>query len=311
MPVDGNGVYDFPTNSVNPAIPDTLLEPADFNAMMADLKVYLNTLIANSGGIIPLMLSGVLRGQLVITESSVRLVSNNPGGNSAIELDALAADTFAAVAKLFANTTAQATRLELYRGDNGVTVDVVLASGLTSTSYIKGKLAIGKDTATYTVDIAGTGGMRIPGGTTLERPAGAEAVFRYNKTLKLFEGHDDASWFVFPRAQVYSTASWSNTQSGQACNGVGYSLYDPNTGVYQMWGWGVGGASPLTIPFPVTFTSQTTISVVATGFADSDTNIGRFASLAGVPDADKFSVYLERSDGTHPTGTVRWQAMGR
>lgn len=311
MPVDEDGVYDFPTpNSYNPAVPDTLISPEDWNALAADLKVYLNTLIANSGGIIPLLLSGVLRGQIVVTESSVRIVSNNPGGISAIELDALALDTFSAIAKLFANTTAESTRLEIYRGDNGVTVDVVLASGLTSTSYIKGKLAIGKDTATYTVDIAGTGGIRIPGGTTLERPAGADGVIRYNSTNKLYEGYGDSAWMNFAKPQVYSAASWSNTQSGQECTGEGFSLYDPNTGVYQMWGYGTGAISPLAVPFPASFTTQSTISVVAMCFVDGS-NIGKWANLNGIPTTSGFSVVLENAAGSHPTGSVRWQAMGR
>ncbi len=43
-------------------------------------------------------------------------------------------------------------------------------------------------------DVSGTDAIRIPAGTTEERPTGATGQIRYNSTLTRFEGHNGSDW---------------------------------------------------------------------------------------------------------------------
>ena len=44
------------------------------------------------------------------------------------------------------------------------------------------------------LNVTGTSHIKIPAGTTADRPTGGEGMLRYNQTLTSFEGHDGTIW---------------------------------------------------------------------------------------------------------------------
>lgn len=69
-------------------------------------------------------------------------------------------------------------------------------SGDTVRSFIRGKLGIGPDRSvvSYRLDVGGTDGIRVPVGTTLQRPTGAAGVLRFNEDIEVLEFHDGSDW---------------------------------------------------------------------------------------------------------------------
>jgi hypothetical protein len=55
---------------------------------------------------------------------------------------------------------------------------------------------VGVKTASPAVsfDVTGTDAIKIPSGTTAERPTGATGHIRYNSTLTRFEGYNGSAW---------------------------------------------------------------------------------------------------------------------
>lgn len=49
------------------------------------------------------------------------------------------------------------------------------------------------DVTTY-IDLAGTAAVKVPVGTTGERPTGITGHLRYNTTTAAFEGYNGTSW---------------------------------------------------------------------------------------------------------------------
>lgn len=56
-----------------------------------------------------------------------------------------------------------------------------------------GRLGVG-GTASYSLDVQDTDGIRVPVGTTAQRPTGAAGVIRYNSTDGSFEGYNGSQW---------------------------------------------------------------------------------------------------------------------
>jgi hypothetical protein len=57
---------------------------------------------------------------------------------------------------------------------------------------IQGTTIINDETA-Y-IDLAGTGGIKVPGGTTAQRPTAVVGQMRFNSELATFEGYNGAVW---------------------------------------------------------------------------------------------------------------------
>ena len=58
-----------------------------------------------------------------------------------------------------------------------------------------GRFAVSSGPPSYSIDTNGhTDGMRIPVGTTAQRPTGANGVIRYNSTDGTYEGYNGSSW---------------------------------------------------------------------------------------------------------------------
>jgi hypothetical protein len=60
-----------------------------------------------------------------------------------------------------------------------------------------GNVGIGTSITPVRLTISATDAIRIPSGTTGERPTGAVAYFRFNSSNTLFEGHDGTNWVDF------------------------------------------------------------------------------------------------------------------
>lgn len=59
-------------------------------------------------------------------------------------------------------------------------------------------LGIGTNTPAATLDVAGTGAMKAPVGTTAQRPGTpAQGMIRYNTTTSKFEGYTGSAWVDF------------------------------------------------------------------------------------------------------------------
>lgn len=55
-------------------------------------------------------------------------------------------------------------------------------------------VGIGTNAPSYKLDINATTGIRIPAGTTAQRPTGAQGVLRFNDDLDVLEYHDGTDW---------------------------------------------------------------------------------------------------------------------
>jgi hypothetical protein len=57
-----------------------------------------------------------------------------------------------------------------------------------------GNLGVGTETPSVKLDISSTDAIKIPAGTTAERPTGANGMLRYNSDDAQFEGYADGAW---------------------------------------------------------------------------------------------------------------------
>ena len=64
-----------------------------------------------------------------------------------------------------------------------------------------GLIGVGTTSPAYILDITGTGGARIPVGTTAQRPTGADGVIRRNSSLGTYEGYGSSAWNSFLTTQ--------------------------------------------------------------------------------------------------------------
>ena len=55
--------------------------------------------------------------------------------------------------------------------------------------------------ATGNVKITGTGSLKLPSGTTAQRPTAEAGLIRYNTDLNTFEGYDNSNWIVLNGVQ--------------------------------------------------------------------------------------------------------------
>ena len=59
---------------------------------------------------------------------------------------------------------------------------------------LDGKVGVGTTGPTVKLTVIGTDAIKIPAGTSTERPVGEEALLRFNTTTKKYEGHDGSQW---------------------------------------------------------------------------------------------------------------------
>jgi hypothetical protein len=86
------------------------------------------------------------------------------------------------------------------------------------------KIGINKVTPNVSLDINGTDSVQMPSGTTDERPAGVNGMFRYNTSDNQFEGYTDGAWGAIAGSGGSSGEIVKQTFS--ATGGASFSLSD-------------------------------------------------------------------------------------
>ena len=85
----------------------------------------------------------------------------------------------------------------------------------------------GTVTSAGDISLSGTGKLKLPVGTTAERPTAATGDMRFNSSLTQFEGYDGSSWTQFgagaPVGAVFCTAAASVPTGFLECNGAAVS----------------------------------------------------------------------------------------
>lgn len=83
-----------------------------------------------------------------------------------------------------------------------------------------GVVGIGTTAPLYSLDVSTTDGIRLPLGTTAQRPTGADGVIRYNSTISAFEGYSGSAWV---RMRAYS---YTPSATGDSAGNTGDITYD-------------------------------------------------------------------------------------
>jgi hypothetical protein len=107
-----------------------------------------------------------------------------------------------------------------------------------------GRVGINSPTPLITLDANGTDAIRVPRGTTAQRPAGADGYIRVNTTLQRFEGYINGIWGLLGGGAVGGGTDQIFYENGQTVN----SNYTITTGKNAMT------AGPITIADGVTVT---------------------------------------------------------
>ena len=82
----------------------------------------------------------------------------------------------------------------VYAGDLMGSTGVVNIGGGQIYKTTDGRVGLGTITPSVKFTVVGTDAIKIPAGTSSDRPVGEQALLRFNTTTKKYEGHDGSSW---------------------------------------------------------------------------------------------------------------------
>jgi microcystin-dependent protein len=138
--------------------------------------------------------------------------------------------------------------LNIYDGTNFITLGKVdtaeMGHATTASPSFTGTVTSAGD-----IVLSGTGKIKVPTGTTAQRPSGVTGDFRFNTTLTQFEGYDGSSWAKVggvPAGTVIAYASSTVPSGFLECNGSNISrstyaqLY---SAIGNAWGSGDGSST--------------------------------------------------------------------
>lgn len=101
------------------------------------------------------------------------------------------------------DTTLNAAKVQIQGdGSSSSTYSVIVTNSTATTSTAAlavrddGRVAVGTNSPGYTFDVIGTDAIRIPVGTTAQRPTGARGVLRFNSSADILEYFDGTDWQV-------------------------------------------------------------------------------------------------------------------
>lgn len=101
----------------------------------------------------------------------------------------------------------------------------------TADNYFAGKVGIGDSTPSVSLDISATDAIRIPVGTTGQRPTGVNGYLRFNSTTTEFEGYNGTAWASVGGSAISndtSTASNLFPLFASATTGTASSVFTSN-----------------------------------------------------------------------------------
>ena len=138
--------------------------------------------------------------------------------------------------------------LNIYDGTNFINLGKVdtaeMGHATTASPSFTGTITSAGD-----IVLSGTGKIKLPTGTTAQRPSGVTGDFRFNTTLTQFEGYDGSSWAKVggvPAGTVITYASSTVPTGFLECNGANVSrstyaqLY---SAIGSTWGSGDGSST--------------------------------------------------------------------
>ena len=108
------------------------------------------------------------------------------------------------------------------------------ASNVTSAAFFKnnGKTGFGENSPLVTLHVGGTDAIRVPSGTTAQRPSGAVGYIRYNSDIGSYEGHNGSEWAgIGGAAEVETSVSSTATTT---CESFAKATYRSATIVAQI-----------------------------------------------------------------------------
>ena len=155
--------------------------------------------------------------------------------------------------KIWADTSANLLKIRNSANNGWLTVgDLTDANNLglatKASPTFSGTVTSGGD-----IVLSGTGKIKVPVGTTAQRPSGVTGDFRFNTTLTQFEGYDGSSWAIVggvPAGTVLAYASSTVPTGFLECNGANISR-STYAQLYSALGttWGSGdGSSTFGLP---------------------------------------------------------------
>ena len=151
--------------------------------------------------------------------------------------------------KIWADTSANLLKIRNSANNGWLTIgDLTDATNLGLATKASPSFT-GTVTSAGDIVLSGTGKIKLPTGTTAQRPSGVTGDFRFNTTLTQFEGYDGSSWAKVggvPAGTVITYASSTVPSGFLECNGTNVSrstyaqLY---SAIGSTWGSGDGSST--------------------------------------------------------------------
>ena len=181
--------------------------------------------------------------------------------SSTFTLGGTAITATAAELNILDGVTATAAELNLLDGVTATTTELNYVDGVTSAiqTQLDAKAPTASPTFTGLVTVNGTDAVKVPAGTTGQRPTAAQGQIRFNTTTSGFEGYNGTAWSSLGAQFSYTRTNFTATSS-QTTFSVSYDV-----GYVDVFMNGV----KLIVGTDVTATNGTSI-VLASGAASGD-----------------------------------------
>jgi hypothetical protein len=177
MSYNGSGTFQINTSG-QPVVTGTVISSTAFNSLTSDLATGLSTAITKDGQTtttVQIPFAQGLRSTLVTDSSSISTGSAIVDGGLGVA-KALYVGTTANIAGATTLSGGTANGVAYLNGSKAVTTGTALAFDGTNLSVVT------------------TGAVKVPSGTTGERPTATTGMFRFNTTGSQFEGYNGSAW---------------------------------------------------------------------------------------------------------------------
>lgn len=235
-----------------------------------------------------------------------------------------------AAARLIGRTTAGPGAAEEISVGSGLSLSggvLSLASSVSITALAaSGVITGGSLSISGAAEFTGTGALKLPVGTTAQRPTPAAGQIRFNSTTTVFEGHDGAAWGPIGgtiSTQPEAEAGTDNTKlmtplrtkqsiaAGEVNLIGGYTATEDNDGTFSSGTYTptpVGGntktitnSGAFTIAAPTASGSYTLIVHIINSATAGAITLSGFAKSRGdaftITNGHKFNLYITRMNG--------------
>lgn len=177
MSYNGSGTFQINTSG-QPVVTGTVISSTAFNSLTSDLATGLSTAITKDGQTtttVQIPFAQGLRSTLVTDSSSITTGSVIVDGGLGVA-KALYVGTTANIAGATTLSGGTANGVAYLNGSKAVTTGTALAFDGTNLSVVT------------------TGAVKLPSGTTVERPTPTTGMLRFNSTNTQFEGYSGTAW---------------------------------------------------------------------------------------------------------------------